>query len=185
MIKAKSRNSEIRVNGRDCERTRPARAYPAQIVVWTFFAWLLMGSTGLGGPHPVGLLDLPVQPTAPWQSIPLGNALGQLGASVSDGYVLFGLEQRLVDGKEPTVNLNIKMETTLRVALGEILAQLLLTCNDRRYIVQWRAWQGVRPQSVVVRKTGENWHGWLGVGPNLDRWWNERRSSWAVWRVSG
>lgn len=76
--------------------------------------------------YPVGLspLDIPLLPTEPRQSVPLQEALIILARSPRQGFVLFGLEERLTEGKEPAVTLNIGTETTLGAALGEIIAQL-------------------------------------------------------------
>jgi hypothetical protein len=54
----------------------------------------------------------------------LQEALSALGQSPREGFALFGLEERLTDGKEPTVHLRIKAGTTLGVALREVIAQL-------------------------------------------------------------
>ena len=47
------------------------------------------------------------------------------------------------------------------------------------------AWQEMRPELLVVRKTGRSWNGWPAVGPNLNKWSNELRSFWAVWLANG
>lgn len=70
------------------------------------------------------VLDLSVLPMEPRQSVPLRDALSYLGQLPREGFVLFGLEERLTDGKEPAVNLDIKGDTTLGVALREILVQI-------------------------------------------------------------
>lgn len=71
-----------------------------------------------------GPIDLRVADCASWKSIALRDALGQLGGCVSGGYVLFGLEEVLKDGKEPEVDLHVKPGTTVGTALKEILRQL-------------------------------------------------------------
>ena len=71
-----------------------------------------------------GPIDLHVTDCASWKSIALRDALGQLGGCVSGGYVLFGLEEVLKDGKEPVVDLQVKPGTTVGTALKEILRQL-------------------------------------------------------------
>jgi len=75
-------------------------------------------------PRSARVLDLPLLPMEPRQSVPLRQALSDIGQLPREGFVLFGLEERLTDGKEPAVNLDIKADTTLGVALSEILAQL-------------------------------------------------------------
>lgn len=71
-----------------------------------------------------GLLDLPLVESPAWKSIVLSNALGQLGSCVQEGYVLFGLEETLQGGKEPTVSFQVKPGMALGDSLREILAQL-------------------------------------------------------------
>jgi hypothetical protein len=61
---------------------------------------------------------------------------------------------------------------------------LVLSCNDKRYRVSFGAWQEMRPESVVVRKTCKHWNVLRLVGPNLSEWLNEPRLSWAVWLAS-
>jgi hypothetical protein len=75
-------------------------------------------------PRSASVLDLPLLPMGLRQSVPLREALSDLGQLPREGFVLFGLEERVTDGKEPTLNLDIKTDTTLRAALREILAQL-------------------------------------------------------------
>ena len=72
----------------------------------------------------VDVLDLPVRSSPAWKSIALSDALGQLGSYVQDGFILFGLEENLQDGKEPRVDFEAKSGTTLRRVLRDILAQL-------------------------------------------------------------
>src|SRR5208282_4603120 len=71
-----------------------------------------------------GLLDLSVLPVEPRQAISLQDALAELGSSVRQGFVLFGLEEKLSEGKEPMVDLRINANTTLGTVLREILSQL-------------------------------------------------------------
>jgi hypothetical protein len=54
----------------------------------------------------------------------LRDALGQLGACVSGGYVLFGLEETLRDGKQPVVDLDVKPGATVGTALKQIIRRL-------------------------------------------------------------
>ncbi|MEJ2010452.1 MAG: hypothetical protein P8Z30_20255 [Acidobacteriota bacterium] len=78
------------------------------------------------GPLDLRLTDC-LQWGAVWKTIPLSHALGQLGGCVEGGYVLFGLEQTLRDGKEPAIKisrLDIKQGTALGAALKQILRQL-------------------------------------------------------------
>jgi hypothetical protein len=70
------------------------------------------------------LLGLPLFPVPlVRQNVPLTQALSDVGAYVRNGYVLFGVELRLKDGKEPTVNVNLKPGSTLGDALRQILQQ--------------------------------------------------------------
>lgn len=70
-------------------------------------------------------LDRPLFP-APlrFENVPLSDALGRIGAHVQTGYVLFGAEVRLENGKEPTVSLNLGPGSTVADALHELLLQL-------------------------------------------------------------
>jgi hypothetical protein len=56
--------------------------------------------------------------------IPLTTALSEVGVQVRNGFVLFGIEVLLKDGKEPTVNLDLPSNSTLGNALEQIFRQL-------------------------------------------------------------
>jgi hypothetical protein len=71
--------------------------------------------------HP---LDLPLEESQPWDSIPLKDALEHLAGSVGESFALFGLEQELDAGKGPTVTFQAKSGMTLGDCLRTILAQL-------------------------------------------------------------
>jgi hypothetical protein len=58
------------------------------------------------------------------KSIPLTHALAQLGWHAQGGYVLFGVEVRLIGGREPTVNLEAPAGITVGAALRQVLQQL-------------------------------------------------------------
>jgi hypothetical protein len=86
---------------------------------------MLIGSHPFLGNEKTGLLNLRLLPEPPSQEkVPLSDALQHLGGSVSGGYVLFGSEIILKDGKEPTVTLEIKPGTDLDSALRGILDQV-------------------------------------------------------------
>jgi hypothetical protein len=71
------------------------------------------------------LLDLPLFPTSLVRTnIPLSKALSEIGVKVRGGYVLFGIELLLRDGKEPNVNLNLEPGSTLGTALKQVFDQL-------------------------------------------------------------
>ncbi len=106
------------------QRAPAASGRRAQLVVLGLLAGGLVFPLGIGHPRSVSPLDLPLLPTEPRESVPLQEALSTLGHSPREGFVLFGLEEQLTDGKEPTVNVNIRPDTTMGAALGEILAQL-------------------------------------------------------------
>jgi hypothetical protein len=70
------------------------------------------------------LLGLPLFPVPlVRQNVPLTQALSDVGAYVRNGYVLFGVELRLKDGKEPTVNVNLKPGSTLGDGVRQVLQQ--------------------------------------------------------------
>jgi hypothetical protein len=66
------------------------------------------------------------------ENIPLTRALREIGFQVQDGYVLFGVEARLHDGKEPTLTLNLPRGATLAAALEQVMNQL----SDYEYSVE-------------------------------------------------
>jgi hypothetical protein len=57
-------------------------------------------------------------------NLPLSQALGTIGAYVQGGYVLFGVELRAKDGKEPLVNLNLSAGSRLADGLQQIMDQI-------------------------------------------------------------
>ncbi len=69
-------------------------------------------------------LDLPTAHCPALNSVGLSDALSKLGVCVGQGYVLFGLDEVLHDGKEPTVDLQLRPGETVGSALRGILAQL-------------------------------------------------------------
>jgi hypothetical protein len=79
-------------------------------------------------PNPLDLVVTDcLQLTSAWKTISLSDALGQLGGCVQGGYVLFGLEEVLRGGKEPTLRaaeLKIKQGMTVGDALRQIIRQL-------------------------------------------------------------
>jgi len=71
------------------------------------------------------VLNLPLFPAPIVRDhTPLTLALGTIGASVQDGYALFGVELHAKDGKEPLVNLNLPAGSHLGDGLSEIMAQV-------------------------------------------------------------
>jgi hypothetical protein len=56
--------------------------------------------------------------------VPLSSALGKLGSQVQGGYVLFGLELRLKNGREPSVKVDIPPGGNLQKALGIVFRDL-------------------------------------------------------------
>jgi len=96
----------------------------ALLAVVALLAGRLACLLAAGRARSVSPLDLPLLPTGPRQSLPLQKALSALGQSPREGFVLFGLEERLRDGKEPTVDVHIGADATLGVALREVIAQL-------------------------------------------------------------
>lgn len=70
-------------------------------------------------------LELPLSPVPiARKEVPLATALSEAGTRVRNGYVLFGLEMRLKNGKLPVVNLNVHPGSTLGVVLAQISRQL-------------------------------------------------------------
>jgi hypothetical protein len=124
MTKRAFRSLKTTVRATECERTENARSFLVLAVWLVWLAGFLVCSL-MANPHnPAGPLDLPLVRAATSQAIPLRTALEELGSSVSGGYVLFGLEEQLSDGKEPVVNLNINGDSRLGTALRDVLAQL-------------------------------------------------------------
>ncbi len=71
------------------------------------------------------LLSLPLFPSPLIRKqISLSKALAEIGVRVQGGYMLFGAEIDLIDGREPTVNLNVASENTLGEALRQIFSQV-------------------------------------------------------------
>lgn len=71
------------------------------------------------------LLKVPISPTlGPMKGAPLTQALTEIGLHVSEGYVLFGVELQLKEGREPKVGLDPSTATNLGSALRNILHQL-------------------------------------------------------------
>jgi hypothetical protein len=124
MTKPAFKTSKTRARERGHVAGGPSQTWISGLGALLLLAGWLVGSSPLCGQQAVSLLDLPVLTAGPWQAIPLRDALGHLGSSVSEGYVLFGLEEQLRDGKGPTVNLDIRTETRLGTALRDLLAQL-------------------------------------------------------------
>ncbi len=78
--------------------------------------------TGTDQPGP---LALPIFPTPIVRKrIPLTKALSEVGVEIRHGYVSFGIEARLKDGEEPSVDLSIQPGSTVGDALHQILRQL-------------------------------------------------------------
>ncbi len=63
--------------------------------------------------------------------IPLTEALSEVGVQVREGWVLFGVEVRLKEGKEPIVSLHLPPNSTL----GEALEQMFREAPDYKYEV--------------------------------------------------
>jgi hypothetical protein len=59
--------------------------------------------------------------------------------------------------------------TPVMIAEEKFHLELVLTCNDTRYIVWFGAWQEMRPQLLVVPKTGRSWSGWPAVELSLGK----------------
>lgn len=57
-------------------------------------------------------------------NVVLSQALGVVGTYVQGGYVLFGVELRAKDGKEPLVNLNLSAGSRLADGLQQIMDQI-------------------------------------------------------------
>jgi len=86
---------------------------------------------GLGRPQGDALLTLRLRPVpATTEKIPLTGALRTVGSRTQGGYVLFGIELRLVENREPLVGLNGTCST-----LGEALRQIFGQLPGYRYEV--------------------------------------------------
>jgi hypothetical protein len=71
------------------------------------------------------LLKLPLFPVPiVRQHVPLTRALPHIGVFVREGYVVFGVEVRVRDHKEPTVDVNLKPGSTLGDGMRQVFAQL-------------------------------------------------------------
>ncbi|HEV2247600.1 MAG TPA: hypothetical protein VGW37_13175 [Terriglobia bacterium] len=70
------------------------------------------------------LLHLRVPGPIVRSKIPLTRALSEVATRLEGGYVLFGVQVRLTDGNEPSVNLDVPAETTLGAVLQDVLRQL-------------------------------------------------------------
>ncbi len=70
------------------------------------------------------LLHLRVSGSIVRSKIPLTHALSEVATRLEGGYVLFGVQVRLTDGNEPSVNLDVPAETTLGAVLQDVLRQL-------------------------------------------------------------
>ncbi|MFQ5664111.1 MAG: hypothetical protein ACE5HL_09780 [Terriglobia bacterium] len=70
-------------------------------------------------------MNLPIFPVRlVRENIALTEALAEVGVRVREGYVLFGIEVHLKEGKEPTVRLELEPGSTLGDALRQIFRQL-------------------------------------------------------------
>lgn len=74
--------------------------------------------------EPSSLLYLRVSGPLVCSKIPLTQALSEVATGLEGGYVLFGIEVHLIDGKEPSVKLDVSAETTLGAVLEGVLRQL-------------------------------------------------------------
>ena len=130
------------------------------LLIAIFNGSLLPSSCGKGA-----LLNLPVGPAAQSQEkLPLSDSLGHLGGLLRGGYVLFGTEIILEDGKEPTVTLEIRPGDDLGSALRGILDQVggygmevvsdhLINIFPRRYKVDLADALNLRVTSFSVVNT--------------------------------
>lgn len=98
--------------------------HPCHSVVVLMLAAALQGS-GHNAASNQQILNLPLR-SVPivHKDVPLSRALSLVGIEVSSGYVLFGIEVHLMNGREPSVNLNVPPGSTLGDALGLVLRQL-------------------------------------------------------------
>jgi hypothetical protein len=86
---------------------------------------LALASTVRAATDESSLLKLPLFPVpVVQQNAPLTRALSYVGAFVRNGYVLFGIEVRSKDDREPAVNVNLKPGSTLGDALRQIFQQV-------------------------------------------------------------
>jgi hypothetical protein len=75
--------------------------------------------------HKQGVLSLPLVPAdIVHNHAPLTRALGELGASIQHGFVLFGVELRSKDGQEPNVTLDLPPSSRLDDGLRQIMGQI-------------------------------------------------------------
>ncbi len=96
------------------------------VLNFVFFA-LAIGVRARGEPGADlrGPLSLPIFPVPiVREKVPLTKALSEIGARVTDGYALFGIEVRVKDGQEPVVNLHVEPPSTLQDALRQVFSQL-------------------------------------------------------------
>jgi len=70
------------------------------------------------------LMQLPAAASLDFERAGLRDALGNIGASLKGGYVLFGVEQWIKHGKQPEVSVHIQPGTTLKDILEQIMPQL-------------------------------------------------------------
>lgn len=91
------------------------------VVFMLILALALAVQAAAGEPDPLGLPLFPVPIVR--QNVPLTSALADIGVFVRNGYALFGVELRLKDGKEPTVNVNLKPGSTLGDGVRQVLQQ--------------------------------------------------------------
>jgi len=91
--------------------------------ILSVFAIAALSLTG-GADQKVPLLNNPISSWISFKSVPLSEALSTLGQHVEDGFVLFGLEVKLEDGKEPTVTLEGQPGMKLGDAITQVLKQL-------------------------------------------------------------
>lgn len=104
---------------------RRCRMILTSFPIFALLTGMLIGSHPSLGDEKTGLLSLRLLPGPPsGEKIPLSDALQHLGGSVRGGYVLFGTEIILKDGKEPTVTLEVKAGADLGSALRGVLDQL-------------------------------------------------------------
>lgn len=84
-----------------------------------------LAGSAFAGNQGDSLLKLPLlPPVEEIRNLPLTSALSNLGSRAKGGYVLFGVEVLLRQGKEPTVSLPRESVGDLGTALREILRQL-------------------------------------------------------------
>ncbi len=90
-----------------------------------FFSLPVCGEAGQVNTDQPAVLKLPIFPVPiVAEKVPLTKALSEIGVHLRDGYVLFGIEMRLTNGKEPTVDLNVTPGSTLGDALRQVFRRL-------------------------------------------------------------